>query len=86
MFEAIYQASAWVTPENDATTPAYWLFDTRIGWRIVREAGSLRVTIDLAVGIKNVFDEDYYLRHNTTLYVPGIPRRFFGNVSLVVEF
>lgn len=86
VFEALYQGSSWVNPENNATTPAYWLFNTRIGWRTVHEGGSLRVTIDVALGIKNLFDEDYYLRHNATLYVPGQPRQFFGNVSLVVEF
>ncbi|MHC4957439.1 MAG: TonB-dependent receptor family protein [Planctomycetota bacterium] len=86
VFEGYYLGSSEVTPENDIQTPGYWLFDLRLGWRTVQEAGHLRITIDLAIGAKNLFDEDYYLQHNATQFVPGTPRTLFGQVVVRVEF
>ena len=36
--------------------------------------------------MKNLFDNEYDLRHNATLYVPGAPREVFVEVGFGVEF
>jgi len=86
VFEGYYRSDSWIDAENTTKTPSYWLFDVRIGWRKQIAAGTVRITIDVAVGAKNLFDEDYYLQHNAALFVPGTPRALFGQMVLRCEF
>ncbi len=48
--------------------------------------GCAEVEFDAAVGVKNLFDEEYELRQSATLYVPGAPRALFAEVGFGVEF
>ena len=81
-----YRGSAYVTDANDSKTDAYGIFGARVGWTRPMKLGCAEVEFDVAVGVKNLLDEEYELRHNATLYVPGAPREVFAEVGFGIEF
>ena len=81
-----YRGSAYVTDANDSKTDAYGIFGARVGWTRPIKLGCAQVEFDAAVGVKNLFDKEYELRHNATLYVPGAPREVFAEVGFGIEF
>lgn len=86
LLDATYRGVAWAVPTNDDQTPAYTLWNGRAGYRRTFCLGRGRLEVDAAVGVKNLFDNDYYLQHNATLYVAGVPREVFLDISLGWEF
>jgi outer membrane receptor protein involved in Fe transport len=81
-----YRGFAYVTDVNDTTTAPYAIFGARAGWRRTLDVGCAQLEFDAAVGVKNLFDKEYELRHSATLYVPGAPREVFAEVGFGVEF
>jgi Fe(3+) dicitrate transport protein len=86
VMDATYRGVAWAVPTNDDQTPAYTLWNARVGFRRTFCVGRGSLELDAAVACKNLFDNDYYLQHNATLYVPGVPREYFVDVSIGWEF
>ncbi len=86
VMDATYRGVAWAVPTNDDQTPAYTLWNARVGWRHTFCVGRGRIELDAAVGVKNLFDNEYFLQHNATLYVSGVPREYFLDVSIGWEF
>lgn len=86
VLDATYRGVAWAVPTNSDQTPAYTLWSARAGYRRTFCVGNGRLEVDAAVGVKNLFDNDYHLQHNATLYVSGPPREVFLDVSVAWEF
>lgn len=86
LMDATYRGVAWAVPTNDDRTPAYTLWSARAGYRHTFCVGRGKLELDAAVGVKNLFDNDYFLQHNATLYVAGVPREVFLDVALAWEF
>lgn len=86
VLEGFWHDDMFVTPANDITTPGYALFDARVGWRRTWCLGCADAEVELACAVKNLFDREVYLRHSTTLYVPGAPREVFGEFGVALRF
>lgn len=79
-----FRSKCDAVPENTAQTPSYTLWDARVGWRnrIVDNGDGGGVDLDVGIGVKNLFDRQYHLRHDADRFVPGRPREFFLDVGL----
>ena len=84
-FEGNYWGGGYVTADNVETTPDYWVFDLRLGWRKQLCVQCLDLQMDFGVTAKNLFDIDYELQHRPGLWVPGPPRELFFDLSLGID-
>jgi Fe(3+) dicitrate transport protein len=91
VLDASWRDDMPVTADNAIDTPGYAVFGARAGWRRECRLGCAKVELEAAVGVKNLFDREYHLRHadlggtTSTLYVPGAPREFFLDLALAIE-
>jgi Fe(3+) dicitrate transport protein len=89
--DGTYREKMPVTVDNSVDTPGYGLAGVRAGWRKEFCAGRLRMEIDAALAVKNLFDRDVYLRHvnigsnDATFYVPGPPQELFLDIGIGIE-
>lgn len=86
--EYSYRSKSHAVPENDVQSPSYGLWDLRIGWRerFAETEDGGGIDLDVGIGVKNLLDRDYHLRHNADFYVPGRPREVFLDVALRMDF
>jgi outer membrane receptor protein involved in Fe transport len=75
-----------VDAANVHETGDYAIAGARAGWRRCFDLGCADVEIEAAATVKNLFDNDYFLRHDATLYVPGAPRELFFELAIGIQF
>ncbi|MCK6481932.1 MAG: TonB-dependent receptor [Planctomycetes bacterium] len=86
LLSAYQRGETYATPDNKYDSPGYTIFNGRVGWRRVSPlSGKRNLELDCAVTAQNLFDRDYYLRHNATQYVPGSPRTLFFEFGITVD-
>lgn len=78
-----WKATGWANAANTLETPGYAVFNGRAGYRQTWCLGcGADAELDVAVAVKNLFDRETYLRHTTSLIVPGAPQEVFAELSL----
>lgn len=61
--------------------PAFTLWDAAVGYRLRSDGTGLSI----ALGVSNLFDEEYYRRFAQGIY-PGTPRAVYGSLTYTLEF
>ncbi|HTF89118.1 MAG TPA: TonB-dependent receptor [Planctomycetota bacterium] len=87
-FGGSHSAKSFKDPANTAVgsadgvngpQPAYTLWDCAVGWNQKPD----RSGFGLALGVTNLFDEEYFRRFSTGIF-PGAPREYFAAISYTV--